>query len=804
MGLVGAITVVAIFGFSLTVDQADPEDSFLPSGSALVAAQDALEESFPQFASLEAVQVVLRGDVLTPGGVVDSIATNAAVLGNEDLAQYLVAERPPVSIGGLILTMIAGPGGDPTTVDPSSLTQADIDDAIATAPAPLAAALEDLVARDSTGAVVGGIGVVTVNAAGEPQDVIDAQLAADRAVKDVELVALESARTFSSGKLTDDSDAAAAFALLMLAALGVIALLLFVFYRQISDVVLSVGGLILTIVWALGFQGLLGPDGLGIIGAPSVMGQMVPIIMIGLCVDYGIQVTSRYRESLAEGSDSESAMGEGVSHVMLPLGLAGTTTIISFFTNVFGDIDGMADFGIVAGVGVASGLIVFLTGVPAARVLLDRRRVAAGKPLSKQLMNNAIPGAGALVERISAVSVAKPAAILAVTGAFTVLMGGLATQVESEFDSADFVARGSESAEDIDFLDDFLGGNTEPVTVLIESDITSDRTLRNMLDLSEGLEDPVQQPDAVASDVNSSLGVFFEELPLETQAEIAALNVGTDNPLVIPPDIVQASLDIMEASDPEGFAAVVAYGDGDTGDRTLVQFDALSGDADATGALIGDIEGLWLGPDEEVASLSGQIIGLEVSDSLTDSQGTSIVLTILAAVFVLLVFFWITEFRPMLAVLSVLPIGLVLIWVLGTMALLGYSYNVITAMITALSIGIGVDYTIHVTHRFVEEREHGSHSLSDALSKVMTTTGGALIGSALTTALGFLVLVFAPVPPMGQFGVLTAITVVYALIASIVVLPPMLVIWAAYHDWRAEHVTGLERTRVEEAGVATA
>jgi uncharacterized protein len=153
----------------------------------------------------------------------------------------------------------------------------------------------------------------------------------------------------------------------------------------------------------------------------------------------------------------------------------------------------------------------------------------------------------------------------------------------------------------------------------------------------------------------------------------------------------------------------------------------------------------------------------------------------------LIVFFWFTEFRPMLAVLSVFPILLVLVWVLGTMVLLGYSYNVVTALITALSIGIGVDYTIHITHRFLEEREHPGATLQSAMQATMHTTGGALIGSALTTALGFAVLVFSPIPPMGQFGLLTAITVTYSLIAAIVVLPPMLVIWAAYHDWREKH-----------------
>ena len=239
---------------------------------------------------------------------------------------------------------------------------------------------------------------------------------------------------------------------------------------------------------------------------------------------------------------------------------------------------------------------------------------------------------------------------------------------------------------------------------------------------------------------------------------------------------------------------------GDDPDRTILQFDALTGDAERTRQLFSDVDGLWFGEDDEITPLANEIISLEVTDSLTDSQGTSILLTIVAALVVLVLFFWATEFRPMLAVLSVAPILLVLIWVLGTMVLLGYSYNVITALITALSIGIGVDYTIHITHRFLEEREHGAGSIAEAINSTMHTTGGALIGSALTTALGFAVLVFSPIPPMGQFGLLTAITVAYSLIAAIVVLPPMLVIWAAYHDWRQAHLTGLEQLAAAESG----
>lgn len=80
--------------------------------------------------------------------------------------------------------------------------------------------------------------------------------------------------------------------------------------------------------------------------------------------------------------------------------------------------------------------------------------------------------------------------------------------------------------------------------------------------------------------------------------------------------------------------------------------------------------------------------------------------------------------------------------------------------------------------------EHGK-SLIDATTTTLSTTGSALIGSALTTALAFAVLLLSPQLPFQQFGLVTGITILYALIASIVVVPPMLIVWAAYHQWRA-------------------
>ena len=107
-----------------------------------------------------------------------------------------------------------------------------------------------------------------------------------------------------------------------------------------------------------------------------------------------------------------------------------------------------------------------------------------------------------------------------------------------------------------------------------------------------------------------------------------------------------------------------------------------------------------------------------------------------------------------------------------------------TALMVVLTIGIGVDYTIHLTHRFLEEHEEADQVV-DGIRNAMTTTGGALLASALTTALGLLALLFSPLVPMQELGILAAVAILFGLIATFTVLPSLLVLWARYHRWRA-------------------
>jgi predicted RND superfamily exporter protein len=127
------------------------------------------------------------------------------------------------------------------------------------------------------------------------------------------------------------------------------------------------------------------------------------------------------------------------------------------------------------------------------------------------------------------------------------------------------------------------------------------------------------------------------------------------------------------------------------------------------------------------------------------------------------------------ALVSVLPIGLVVIGIYAFMATFGYTVNVVTATIAAIAVGVGIDFSTHFTARFREEMGVTEDRL-EAVRVAGVGTGGALVLSALTSVLGFLVMALAPTPIFATFGILTAVMIVLSLMVAILVLPSMLVL----------------------------
>ena len=132
--------------------------------------------------------------------------------------------------------------------------------------------------------------------------------------------------------------------------------------------------------------------------------------------------------------------------------------------------------------------------------------------------------------------------------------------------------------------------------------------------------------------------------------------------------------------------------------------------------------------------------------------------------------------RLISTVVVLIPVGLSSLWVIGSMALLGMSWNVLTVMVTALTIGIGIDYAIHIRRRFEDESNHTSNQGWRPVEATLETTGVAILMSALTTILGFAVLMLSPMPLIADFGLITAVTVMFALILCTILLPLLLMV----------------------------
>ena len=107
---------------------------------------------------------------------------------------------------------------------------------------------------------------------------------------------------------------------------------------------------------------------------------------------------------------------------------------------------------------------------------------------------------------------------------------------------------------------------------------------------------------------------------------------------------------------------------------------------------------------------------------------------------------------------------------------MGYSLNVMTVMITSLTIGLGITYAIHATERFKIVADRTGNTV-EAVTETVRHTGSALLMAAVTTVAGFGILVFSPMPPQQQFGVVTALTIIYSLITTIFILPIALAKW---------------------------
>lgn len=183
----------------------------------------------------------------------------------------------------------------------------------------------------------------------------------------------------------------------------------------------------------------------------------------------------------------------------------------------------------------------------------------------------------------------------------------------------------------------------------------------------------------------------------------------------------------------------------------------------------GLVEGLGLEPEQ--VHLSGMLVLYNnVLASLYRSQILTLAVVFLAIAAMLLVLFrnW------MLAGIGVVPTMLAAILILGTMGWFGIPLDIMTITIAAITIGIGVDNSIHYVHR-VQEEFAAAGDYRKAVVRSHASVGRAIYYTSITVTLGFSILVLSNFIPTIYFGLLTGLAMLIALIANLTLLPLLIV-----------------------------
>jgi len=195
---------------------------------------------------------------------------------------------------------------------------------------------------------------------------------------------------------------------------------------------------------------------------------------------------------------------------------------------------------------------------------------------------------------------------------------------------------------------------------------------------------------------------------------------------------------------------------------------------------------LWWGFREETSVSQRWQEGMQDRADFTRRVGSTVVVSGVITYF-LLGTGYALAFATLALVLSILwgtmpffiaavttgPIFVVIVWLYALIALAGYGLNMITVAIAAMSLGVGIDYVIHLIERYREEREKGA-APHLSLAAVGSASGLALFGSAVSDIAGFLVINQSKMGFFSTFGLFCAIMIGLSLIASMVLTPAVL------------------------------
>lgn len=545
-------------------------------------------------------------------------------------------------------------------------------------------------------------------------------------------------------------------------------------FRRLGPLVVAVVPLACGVVATFGFAAVA-------MGRVGMATSGVAALLIGLAIDFVIVSYARYLEEVDRGESVEEPPLGAIGRMMRGSGPAvvvgAVTSAATFFAFVVTDFHGLRQMGILTGIGILLCVVAVLTGLPA---LLAWRRWSESRSPGRGIRGIHV----AVAARLVRLSLRRPAPVLLAGLVLTATALVLAVDVELEddiealrspsnrgiqvaeevarhfgvgFDHASVILAAEEleplvatTAEAVDRLDSLVEegivGGIEAVTDLLPPP----RKQRRAIDWLEEHRDRLADPVRVRGDLQAALReAGLRPSGFEAGLELLEAALSLERPL---------SLDASAVEENELLASYLARREG--GWQSLVKVfppaDS-SWDAGPPPAVARALETGGIEFSLTSAGLVSEHLRRRVLDDATVAG-----LVGLVAVALLL---WIDLRSLSHAALSLAPLAVGVVWMLGAMVMLDVSLNFMSIFVVTMIIGIGVDYGVHVIHRW---REGGDQS------STVPETGKAVMLAALSTVAGFGSMTLSRYPGLQSTGKVALIGALATALVAMTLLPAAL------------------------------
>ena len=498
-----------------------------------------------------------------------------------------------------------------------------------------------------------------------------------------------------------------------------------------------------------------------------VSANFIALLMI-IGISLTVHLVVRYREITSKFNDisHNEALKRTLSQMFLPCLYTALTTMVAFASLIISDIRPIIDFGLLM---VLSIFIAFSVSFVFFGSLASL--------MNKNLKDTNIDYSSGFTTWINSLVVRFKNIILLISllGFIFSIVGINKLSVENKF--IDYFKPTTEIYKGLSLIDKKLGG-TAPLDIIISA---PENNFENDYESEDDFDDFGLETEQYGYWFNSQNLSYLEEIHdyLEARPEIGkVLSVSSAIKLaeivkgnklddlelallrkVLPEDINNQLLSSYISEDDNQVrlsARVIESMDG-LNRKNLIE--------EVKNDLIKNYE-----LTEDQFYLSGiSVIYNNLLQSLFQSLigSLSIVFAAIFAMFIIL-------FRSLyMAIIAMIPNLLSASSVLGIIGWSGIPIDIMTVTVAAISIGIGVDNTIHYVHRFLKEYEQ-NNNYDLAIKNSHSTIGRAMFYTSLTIVLGFMILVSSNFNPSVFFGIFTSFSMIVAILAALMLLPVLI------------------------------